>query len=145
MRVVDAVADILRREGVEYLSCYPTTSLIEAVASVGIRPLLCRQERVGVHIADGFSRVSNGQRLGVFAMQYGPGAENAFPGIATAYSDSTPLLVLPLGYPRELSQVFPNFRSSRTYASVTRSVEEISLPAQLENVMRRAFSMLKMG
>ena len=145
MRVVDAVAEILKREGVEYLSCYPTTALIESVAAVGIRPLLCRQERVGVHIADGFSRVSNGKRLGVFAMQYGPGAENAFPGIATAFSDSTPLLVLPLGHPREMAQVFPNFRSSRTYASVTRWVEELTVPAQISNVMRRAFSLLKMG
>ena len=145
MRVVDAVAEILKREGVEYLSCYPTTALIESVAAVGIRPLLCRQERVGVHIADGFSRVSNGKRLGVFAMQYGPGAENAFPGIATAFSDSTPLLVLPLGHPRETAQVFPNFRSSRTYASVTRWVEELTVPAQISNVMRRAFSLLKMG
>ena len=145
MRVVDAVAEILKREGVEYLSCYPTTALIESVAAVGIRPLLCRQERVGVHIADGFSRVSNGKRLGVFAMQYGPGAENAFPGIATAFSDSTPLLVLPLGHPREMAQVFPNFRSSRTYASVTRWVEELTVPAQTSNVMRRAFSLLKMG
>ena len=145
MRVVDAVAEILKREGVEYLSCYPTTALIESVAAVGIRPLLCRQERVGVHIADGFSRVSNGKRLGVFAMQYGPGAENAFPGIATAFSDSTPLLVLPLGHPREMAQVFPNFRSSRTYASVTRWVEELTVPGQISNVMRRAFSLLKMG
>src|SRR5436309_2190958 len=143
MRVVDAVADILKREGVEYLSCYPTTSLIEAVASVGIRPLLCRQERVGVHIADGFSRVSNGQRLGVFAMQYGPGAENAFPGIATAYSDSTPVLLLPLGHPRDRAQVFPLFSSARTYASVTRAVETLNLADEVAEVMRRAFNCLK--
>src|SRR5438067_832873 len=129
MRVVDAVAEILKREGVEYLSCYPTTALIESVAAVGIRPLLCRQERVGVHIADGYSRVANGRRLGVFAMQYGPGAENAFPGIATAFSDSTPLLLLPLGHARERAQTFPLFRSSRTYASVVKSVDEAALAA----------------
>src|SRR3712207_8059501 len=118
MRVVDAIAEILKREGVDFLSCYPTTILIEACAAIGMRPVLCRQERVGVDIADGFSRVANGRRNGVFAMQYGPGAENAFPGIATAYSDSAPILVLPLGHPREQSRVFPNFRSSRTYDSV---------------------------
>jgi len=53
MRVVDAIAEILRREGVEFLSCYPTTVMIEAAAAIGIRPVLCRQERVGVDIADG--------------------------------------------------------------------------------------------
>ena len=86
MKVVDVIAEILKREGVEFLSCYPSTQLIEAAAAIGIRPYVCRQERVGVGIADGFSRVSNGRRIGVFAMQYGPGSENAFAGVATAYS-----------------------------------------------------------
>ena len=60
-------------------------------------------------------------------MQYGPGAENAFPGVATAYSDSMPMLLLPLGHPRDRAQVFPLFSSARTYASVTKSVETITL------------------
>ena len=145
MRVVDAIAEILRREGVEFLSCYPTTIMIEAAAAIGIRPVLCRQERVGVDIADGYSRVSNGKRIGVFAMQYGPGAENAFPGIATAYSDSAPLLVLPLGHARAQAGVFPNFRASRTYASVTKNVEELLVPEQVGEAMRRAYSLLKNG
>src|SRR6266508_489546 len=145
MRVVDAIAQILKREGVEFLPCFPTTPVIEAAAEAGIRPIVCRQERVGAGIADGFSRVANGRRIGVFAMQYGPGAENAFPGIATAYSDSTPMLVLPLGHARERAQVFPQFRSSRTYASVTKWVEELNLAQQTPDVMRRAFSLLKNG
>ena len=82
MKVVDAIAEILKREGVKYLPCYPTTSTIEAAAAAGIRPIVCRQERVGMGIADGFSRVSNGRPVGVFTMQYGPGAENAYPGVA---------------------------------------------------------------
>ena len=107
MKIVDAIAEILKREGVEFLSAYPTTPVIDAAAAAGIRPVLCRQERVGVGIADGYSRTTNGRRLGVFAMQYGPGAENAFPGVATAYSDSVPMLVLPLGHQRDRAQVFP--------------------------------------
>ena len=97
MKVVDALARILKIEGTEFLSAYPTTALIEAAAKADIRPVLCRQERVGVGIADGYARVKNGKTLAVFCMQYGPGAENAFPGVATAYSDSTPMLLLPLG------------------------------------------------
>jgi acetolactate synthase-1/2/3 large subunit len=145
MKVIDAIADIMKREGVQFLSCYPTTPLIDACASVGIRPYLCRQERVGAGIADGYSRVTNGRPLGVFAMQYGPGAENAFPGVATAYSDSTPILLLPLGHPRDRAQVFPLFSSARTYASVTKSVETLNLAEEVGEVMRRAFSLLKMG
>ena len=95
MNTIDTITEILKREGVEYLSCYPTTPVLESAARGGIRPIICRQERVGVGIADGFSRVTNGERMGVVALQYGPGAENAFSGVATAYSDSTPILVLP--------------------------------------------------
>ena len=91
MRVVDAIVQILKREGVEFLTCYPTGTLIEAAAIEGVRPIVCRQERVGVGIADGFTRISNGRRTGVFTMQSGPGSENAFSGIATAYSDSVPI------------------------------------------------------
>ncbi len=145
MRVVDAIAEILKREGVEFLSCYPTNPLIEAAATAGIRPIICRQERVGVGIADGFSRVTNGKRIGVFTMQAGPGAENAFSGIATAYSDSVPILLLPVGHARSTSQVFHFFRSVQAYAPVTKWTEEIALANQVPETMRRAFSYAKMG
>jgi acetolactate synthase-1/2/3 large subunit len=145
MKVVDAIAEILKREGVEFLSTYPTTPVIDSAAAAGIRPVLCRQERVGVGIADGFTRTTNGRRIGVFAMQYGPGAENAFPGVATAYSDSVPILILPLGHQRDRAQVFPLFSSARTYASVTKWVETLNQPEQVTEVMRRAFNLLKMG
>ena len=145
MRVVDAVSEILKREGVEFLACYPTNTLIEAAASAGIKPVICRQERVGVGIADGFTRVSNGRRIGVFTMQAGPGAENAYSGIATAYSDSVPVLLLPVGHARSTAQVHHFFRSVRSYADVTKWTEELTLSSQVGEVMRRAFSLLKMG
>ena len=145
MQAGEAIVEILRREGVSTLFCYPTTPLIETAVAAGLRPVLCRQERVGVDMADGFARVTNGKPVGVFAMQYGPGAENAFPGIATAFSDSVPMLFLPLGHARDAAQVFPLFKSTRTYASVTKSVEDIGLPEHVPAVMRRAFSQLKNG
>ena len=145
MKVVDAIAEILKRERIEFLSAYPTTPIIDSAAAAGIRPVLCRQERVGVGIADGFTRTTNGRRIGVFAMQYGPGAENAFAGVATAYSDSVPILVLPLGHQRDRAEVFPLFSSARTYDSVTKHVETLNLPDQVGEVMRRAFNLLKMG
>src|SRR5256714_5137253 len=145
MKIIDAISAILQREGVEFLSTYPTTPLIDACAAAGIRPVLCRQERVGVGIADGFTRITNGRHPGVFAMQYGPGAENAFPGVATAYSDSTPMLLLPLGHQRDRAQVFPLFSSARTYASVTKSVETVTTGSQVADVMRRAISVMRMG
>src|SRR2546427_1599243 len=142
MKIVDAIATILKHEGVKFLSCFPTTPIIQACAAAGIRPQICAQERVGVGIADGYSRITNGKPLGAFAMQYGPGAENAFPGVATAYSDSTPVLLLPLGHPRAQAQVFPLFSSARTYAPVTKAVETLNLADQVGEVMRRAFNLL---
>ena len=113
MKVMDAITEILKREDVSTMFCFPTTPIIESAAAAGIRPVICRQERVGVHMADGCTRVMNGKPAGVFAMQYGPGAENAFAGIASAYSDSTPLLLLPLGHPRESAEQVPALRCAR--------------------------------
>jgi acetolactate synthase I/II/III large subunit len=145
MKVMDAITEILKREGVSTMFCFPTTPIIESAAAAGIRPVICRQERVGVHMADGCARAMNGDPPGVFAMQYGPGAENAFAGIASAYSDSTPVLLLPLGHPRDTAQMWPLFNSTRTYASVTKSVEPVSLPEHIVPAMRRAFNALKNG
>jgi acetolactate synthase-1/2/3 large subunit len=145
MRAANAVVEILKREGVTTLFCFPTTSVIETAVAAGLRPIICRQERVGVDMADGYARVTNGKPPGVFAMQYGPGAENAFPGIATTFSDSVPVLFLPLGHARDQAQVFPMFHSSRTYASVTKLAEQILVPGQVPAAMRRAFSALKNG
>ena len=145
MQTIDAISEILKREGVECLSCFPTTPVIEAAAIAGIRPIICRQERVGVGIADGYSRVTNGEKMGVFAMQYGPGAENAYSGVATAYSDSVPLLLLPLGHPRERQGVLPHFNSMTSYAGVTKYIEQINMPDRTAQVMRRAFAALRQG
>ncbi|MDE2939016.1 MAG: thiamine pyrophosphate-requiring protein [Chloroflexota bacterium] len=145
MNTIEAISEILKREGVEYLSCFPTTPVIEAAAAAGIRPIVCRQERVGVGIADGFSRVTDGEVPGVFAMQYGPGAENAYPGVATAYSDSTPILLLPLGEPRERQGISPHFNSVPNYAGVTKYVEQINAPSRTTQIMRRAFASLHQG
>jgi thiamine pyrophosphate-dependent acetolactate synthase large subunit-like protein len=145
MLVMDAITEILKREGISTMFCFPTTPIIEAAVAGGMRPVICRQERVGVHMADGAARVANGKPAGVFAMQYGPGAENAFAGIASAYSDSTPILLLPLGHPRETATMFPLFNSTRTYASVTKHVEPVLLPEHTVPAMRRAFNALKNG
>lgn len=145
MLVMDAIADILKREGISTLFCFPTTPIIEAAVAAGLKPIICRQERAGVDMASGFARTANGRPPAVFAMQYGPGAENAFPGIASAFSDSAPVLFLPLGHPREVAHVFPFFNSTRTFASVTKQVEPITMPGQVGPVMRRAFNALRNG
>ena len=100
MKVGDAVAEIMRREGIEILCGYPVNHLLEYAAAANIRPIIVRQERIGLHMADAISRVTSGRKIGAFCMQHGPGTENAYGGVAQAYSESVPLLVIPQGYPR---------------------------------------------
>ena len=145
MRTIDAIAEILKREGIHILPSFPTTPVIEAAASAGIKPIICRQERVGVGIADGWTRVKNGSPAGAFAMQYGPGAENAFAGVSTAFSDAVPMLLLPLGHPLERDRVFPNFSSLRTYESVTKFAEQVNHPKRVADTLRRAFAQMRSG
>jgi len=145
MRTIDAIAQILKQEGIEYLSAFPTTPVIEAAAVAGIRPIICRQERVGVGIGDGYARVKNGRPPGVFAMQYGPGAENAYAGVATSFSDAVPILFLPLGHPRDREGIYPLFSSMKSYESVTKYIEQINSPSRVVETMRRAFAALKRG
>ena len=97
MKTGPAIAEILKKEGVEYLFAYPVNHLIEACAAVDIRPIIVRQERIGLHMAEAVSRVTSGRKLGVFVMQHGPGTENAYGGVAQAFSESVPILGMPGG------------------------------------------------
>ncbi|HEX3209701.1 MAG TPA: thiamine pyrophosphate-requiring protein [Geminicoccaceae bacterium] len=145
MKAGEAIAEILKREGVEIIFGYPVNHILEFAARAGIRPIIVRQERVGLHMADAMSRLTSGEKIGVFAMQHGPGAENAFGGVAQAFGEAVPLLVLPMGYPRSIAWVEPNFNSVVNMRGVTKSAEPIVLTSELPNVFRRAFTRLKSG
>jgi thiamine pyrophosphate-dependent acetolactate synthase large subunit-like protein len=139
------VAQILKKEGVEFLIGYPVNHVLEAAAEVDIRTIIVRQERTGLHMADAVSRVTSGERIGVFAMQHGPGTENAFGGVAQAYGDSVPIVVLPGGYPRRLLNIPPNFSAFQNFQHVTKWSEQVILPESLPDAMRRAFTQVKNG
>ena len=144
MKVANAVAEILKREGVEFLIGYPVNPIIEAAAEADIRTIIVRQERIGLHMADAISRVTSGERIGVFAMQHGPGTENAFGGVAQAYGDSCPIVVLPAGYARDINQVRPNFNAFLNFQHVTKSDragDRRRVPSP--DALRRAFTQAK--
>lgn len=145
MQVVDAIAQCLKEEGTEILFAYPVNHLIEAAAKLDIRTVIVRQERIGLHMADAISRLSSGDKIGVFCMQSGPGSENAYGGVAQAFGDSSPIIVLPGGYPRAINQVQPNFNSAQSYASVTKSSEQLTTPDMTAAAMRRAFAAVRNG
>jgi acetolactate synthase-1/2/3 large subunit len=145
MKGAAAVAEILKREGVEFLIGYPVNSVIEASAQADIRTIIVRQERTGIHMADAVSRVTSGDRIGVFTMQHGPGVENSFGGVAQAYGDSVPIVVIPGGYPRRLTNVRPNFNAFLNYQHVTKSVEQVVMADAIPDAMRRAFTQVRNG
>ena len=60
MKVGEAIAEIMKREGIEILCGYPVNHLIEFAAAADIRPVMVRQERIGLHMADAISRLSSG-------------------------------------------------------------------------------------
>ena len=145
MKTGEAIAEILKREGVEILFGYPVNSIFEYVSKAGIKPIIVRQERIGMHMADAISRLSSGKKIGVFAMQHGPGTENAFGGVAQSYSESIPVLVLPGGYDRRLENLDPNFSAVKNFAHVSKSVEQLTSGKDIGNVFRRAFTQLRNG
>src|ERR1051326_2177241 len=142
MQAADAVAEILKREGIQFLIGYPVNGIIEAAARADIRTIIVRQERTGLHMADAVSRVCSSQQIGVFAMQHGPGTENSFGGVAQAYGDSSPIVVLPAGYARRLTNIPPNFNAFVNFRNITKWCEQVTLADAVPDAMRRAFTQI---
>jgi acetolactate synthase-1/2/3 large subunit len=145
MNVAQVVAEILKREGVEWLFAYPLNPLTESAAAAGIRPIIVRQERHGVHMADAISRLSSGDKVGVFCCQLGPGVENAFGAVAQAWSEGVPLVVIPGGYSRAQSWIKPNFNPTLNFQHIVKHAEQINTPEQIVPALRRAFSLARNG
>lgn len=145
MKAKTALAHILRAEGVTCFTCYPDNAIIDAMATLDVRPVLARTERVAVNIADGFTRIKNGRQIGVCAVQYASGIENAYAGVAQAYGDGTPILMLPSGYERSEQGVPPNFGAVCAYRPVTKWAETVNHAARVPQMMQRAFTLLRNG
>ena len=144
----DAVIHALEKEGVEYISGFAgggEVPLWPALrASETIKVFLARHERQGVEIADGYARATG--KVGVALCGTGPGATNTLTGIAGAFADNIPVLLLmgqhPLGnMGKEIQQEVPSsiFDSFVKWKGTMAKVEDI--PA----VMRRAFTTLRSG
>src|SRR5512139_254768 len=88
--------ECLKQEGVDTVFGYPGGTVIniydELYSFPDIRHILPRHEQAGVHAADGYARASG--KVGVAIATSGPGATNTVTGIATAYMDSIPLVII---------------------------------------------------
>ncbi|PZC43477.1 MAG: acetolactate synthase-1/2/3 large subunit/hypothetical protein [Chloroflexi bacterium] len=139
------MASLLKKEGTEWISCFPAQTLIEACSQEGIRPILCRQERAGVNMADAYSRIHNGNKIGVFTMQNGPGAENAFGGVAQAFADNVPMLLIPGGSTERRVGVHPGFDAIPNYQHITKWAGRINTIERIPEMVSQAFTHLRNG
>ncbi len=92
----EIITRFLRDEGVEYIFGYPGGAVLHIYDAIyrqdDVKHILTRHEQGAVHAADGYARSSG--KPGVVLVTSGPGATNAITGIATAYMDSIPLVVI---------------------------------------------------
>src|SRR6188508_131690 len=114
--VADAIAAVLKREGVDVVFGYPRNQVLEACARIDIRTVIVRQERTGLHMADALSRMTKGARMG---------------GVAQAFADSVPVLVMPQGYALSQAYVPYNFNSTRSMASYAKHAEPLTSPSDV--------------
>jgi acetolactate synthase-1/2/3 large subunit len=145
MNGIDYIAKILKQEGVEWISCFPSNPLITAAAKVGIRPIAFRHERGAMMAADGYSRIGDRKRFGVVAVQSQAGAENIMGGLSQAYADNIPVLIMLGGNNLNQLSVRPNFHAAERMRGWAKQVETIYTPSQVGDVMRRAFHALRNG
>ena len=92
----ELILESLLEEGVEYIFGYPGGSVLDLYDAIHqqekIEHILVRHEQAATHMADGYTRATG--KIGVVLVTSGPGATNAITGIATAYMDSVPMIVL---------------------------------------------------
>src|SRR5262249_32177517 len=77
--------------------------------------------------------------------QYGPGAENAYPGIAQAFADGSPLLFLPGGSQRGRRNTVPHFDAADNYRGVSKWAAPIQAAERIPVMLARAFTLLRTG
>ncbi|MBX4863246.1 thiamine pyrophosphate-requiring protein [Rhizobium bangladeshense] len=145
MSGAEYIAGVLKEEGVKQIIGFPASELFDASAALDIPPLIARTQRVAVNIAEGYARATAGKELAVVTVQYGPGAESAFAGIAQAFNDRVPMLFLPTGYPRGSEAVAPNFESRRNFRHITKWCEAATQVDDLPKLMHAAISRVRNG
>ncbi len=145
MNGADLIAHILRREGIECLPAFPHADIIDSAAKVGIRPLIVRQERHALHMADGYARVNGGRKICATTVQHGPGSENAFGAVAQCFGDNVPVLHIPGGYARPELGVSPNFMAVRHMQGITKWCELVHRAERIPRQMQSAFAQLRNG
>jgi acetolactate synthase I/II/III large subunit len=145
--VATGIVRILKQEGVDWVSTFPVCRVNNALGREGVPMLMMRDDRYAVAVADAFSRITAGSRIGVCTFQGGvnaAGMQYAYAGMAQAYEDGSPVLCITDGVPAGAAG-----NSQYDVASAMKTVSKwfgyLSTPERTPELMRRAFTMLRSG
>lgn len=143
------VVEALKREGVEVIFGYPGGAVIDIYDALYKSPevhhVLVRHEQGAAHAADGFARSTG--RVGVALATSGPGATNAVTGIATAYMDSIPIVVLTGQVPTKLigNDAFQEVDITGITRPITKHNFLVKRVEDLPRIIKEAFYIARTG
>lgn len=147
IKAANGVARILKAEGIQWVSCYPTNHVNNALGEEEVPLLMMGEERFAVAVADAYSRVTCGQRIGactVMSNLNAAGIQMAFGAVAQAWEDSSPVLVITEGVSQGASR-HTHFNIAEAFKPVTKWVGTIDRADLVPDYMRRAFTHLRSG
>lgn len=147
IKAANGVARILKAEGVPWVSCYPTNHVNNALGEEGVPILMMGEERFAVAVADGYSRVTCGKRIGVCTVMSNlnaAGIQMAYGAIGQAWEDSSPVLVITEGVGQGASR-HTHFDIAEALKPVTKWVGKIDRAELVPDYLRRAFTHLRSG
>jgi Thiamine pyrophosphate-requiring enzymes [acetolactate synthase, pyruvate dehydrogenase (cytochrome), glyoxylate carboligase, phosphonopyruvate decarboxylase] len=148
IKLADALVKILEKEGTEFIFGYPGEQILpfyQALQKSSIKHVLMRHEQGAAHAADGYARASS--QPGVCVATAGPGALNMVMGVATAYKDSVPLLVITGDVPSQFKgeNVFQEVDVNSIFSPITLQSHIIDDPQKGITTIKKALSTLKKG
>ena len=148
MRGADAIVRALEQEGVEYIAGFQGGGLNPLWTglrnSETIKVFAARNERLGVEIADGYARATG--KVGVAMTGTGPGATNTLTGIAGAFADNIPVLLLMGQVPlAQLGKEVQQEVSASIFDTLVKWRGTMAKVEDIPSIMRRAFTALRSG
>ncbi|MES9995058.1 biosynthetic-type acetolactate synthase large subunit [Desulfovibrio aminophilus] len=140
--------ECLKREGVEVVFGFPGGAVIDIyheLPNSPIKHILVRHEQGAIHAADGYARASG--NVGVCLVTSGPGATNTVTGIATAYMDSIPVVILTGQVPTKLigNDAFQEVDIVGITRPCTKHNYLVKDVRELAHVLRQAFYLARSG
>jgi acetolactate synthase I/II/III large subunit len=148
IKLADALVKLLEKEEIEFIFGYPGEQILpfyQALQKSSIKHILMRHEQGAAHAADGYARASS--KLGVCVATAGPGALNMVMGVATAYKDSVPLLVITGDVSSQFKgeNVFQDVDINAVFSPITLQSHLVKDPEDGIILILKALSALKMG